>query len=166
MSPTTPKKAFTVLAHRTGDPYYDFGAYMPADRVREADADWLQWRADVQKAMEGIDSTLEAAQEAIPADFNATHDAFMSARANPDQVGRAPGLRQAVHVLIAAQHDAIDVAKAHLAVAMGGQAEAAKQAQDEKALADAAQRQARISNYISAGALLIAAMAVFYGFAF
>jgi len=161
MHASKPDEKFTVLAHTTGDGYYDVGRYMPSDRVREAEADWLKWREDAQRAIKGIDSTIGAAEGAI---IKAKPDAAKESALNIVSGNLITKTYQdPVHVLITAQRDAIEVAKAHLKIAIEGQESAARQAEEEKARSERSQRQARIANYLAAAAFLVAALVLFSG---
>lgn len=164
MHQTSIKDQPTVLRVTTGDPYHDIGRYMPSDRVREADADWLKWREDARLAIKGIDSALNAAESAVSADLKG---APSSGTINPPQAGREGSVSateaDALLALIQVQRDACEVAKAHLAVAIDGQEKAGKQGKEDRARADAGQRQARISNYFGAGGFLVGVLGVLYG---
>jgi hypothetical protein len=163
MQKDAPKGQVTVLRTTTGDPYYDVGRYMPSDSVREADADWLRWRADARQAIDGINSTLKAAERGIPSVLAAHTSATTSSEGEGDRRVSSPG-QGPVQVLIQVQREAIDVAKAHLAIAIDGQERASKQSDMDQVRVRVAQRQARIAIYFGAGGFAVGVLGLVYGF--
>ena len=75
----------------------------------------------------------------------------------------SPG-QDPVQVLIQVQREAIDVAKAHLAIAIDGQERASKQSDLDQVRVRVAQRQARIVIYFGAGGFAVGVLGLVYGF--
>lgn len=162
MQPKNPKDSFTVLRHTTGDPYYDIGRHMPSDRVREAEADWLTWRQDVRKAITAIDTSIEAAEKEIGRDHPEEQAEPVSSNPTGSPSTTAMRREAEAQTLIQLQREAIQVHKAHLAVAIEGQEQGMRQAKEERARADASQRTSRIAAYIAFASLLVGAAGILY----